>query len=566
MAHLPSKGPFCAALAAFTALFHLFGNATRGYVNSGSLFAWAHAVYQNGQKTDTDDQLGLVAPVFVLAIFALRAGELKKVPIKPWAGGAALVAAALGLHVAGYVIQQGRVSIVAFLLGVYGIMGLFWGRAWLRAVAFPYVLTGFCIPVTAYLNNLTLRLQIFSAAASTFVAKTLLNLHIEQKGTQIYHAATKTHDAFPITVAAACSGMRSAMVSLLVVSCYAFLTFKSRRAKWILIGSSPFIALGANILRLIVANLAGDMGGPAAVVKVEGNAGLFTYPVALIAVALVGRLLPDKRWSAGLDDAPAPASKSSATPGRAWGWAAGVVAATAASWAALGHVHSAMHIGPPGVRVGAGEIRNETGAVVRTNAVLLPEFVADYVSHPVPVSDTDLAYLPADTTFGRRSYVRADQSFGAVTQVVLMGSDRTSIHRPEYCLTGAGWTVEKSSPCTIPLKDGKTLQATRLDLRRPPGDPSMPPDSAVYVYWYVAGGLRAQDMVRCQWSMIRSLILKSEMQRWAYVSFLAMGAPGAEDDTFSGLSRLVAAALPGIEAGPVDEAPAPFFRLGTGTR
>ena len=49
-----------------------------------------------------------------------------------------LVIFALLLHVGGYLVQQTRVSVVAFFLGLYGLMGLTWGLRWLRASFFPF--------------------------------------------------------------------------------------------------------------------------------------------------------------------------------------------------------------------------------------------------------------------------------------------------------------------------------------------------------------------------------------------------------------------------------------------
>ena len=46
-----------------------------------------------------------------------------------WWPGLLLVGLALALHLAGYMVQQPRISIVALFTGIYGLMGLAWGRA-----------------------------------------------------------------------------------------------------------------------------------------------------------------------------------------------------------------------------------------------------------------------------------------------------------------------------------------------------------------------------------------------------------------------------------------------------
>jgi hypothetical protein len=51
--------------------------------------------------------------------------------------------------------------------------------------------------------------------------------------------------------------------------------------------------------------------------------------------------------------------------------------------------------------------------------------------------------------------------------------------------------------------------------------------------------------------IIRDLLFRNVLQRWAYVSFFADCAPGEEDATFEKMTRLIATSVPGIvpEAG-----------------
>jgi len=72
----------------------------------------------------------------------------------------------------------------------------------------------------------------------------------------------------------------------------------------------------------------------------------------------------------------------------------------------------------------------------------LPERVPDFTSTNVPESEVELGYFPKDTSYARRFY-QAPDGFGVSTTVILMGADRTSIHRPEYCLLGQGWSIDK---------------------------------------------------------------------------------------------------------------------------
>ena len=76
--------------------------------------------------------------------------------------------------------------------------------------------------------------------------------------------------------------------------------------------------------------------------------------------------------------------------------------------------------------------------------VELPERPLDYTSQVVEVDKTTLDWLPPDTSFGQRLY-RAPDGFEVSVNVVLMGSDRTSLHKTEFCLEGQGWSIDRSA-------------------------------------------------------------------------------------------------------------------------
>ena len=107
-------------------------------------------------------------------------------------------------------------------------------------------------------------------------------------------------------------------------------------------------------------------------------------------------------------------------------------------------------LGQPGLRLAAMELRNEDSQVVRTNGVALPAQVFDCTSSLSPVTKLELDWLPPDTTYGRRRYTFPDETW-IESSVVLMGQDRTSIHKPEYCLPGQGFSIDLREVVTIPI-------------------------------------------------------------------------------------------------------------------
>ena len=79
----------------------------------------------------------------------------------------------------------------------------------------------------------------------------------------------------------------------------------------------------------------------------------------------------------------------------------------------------------------------------------LPAQVLDYTSTNEAQSQTVLDTLPKDTSYAQRLYVDTN-GFWVNANVILMGMDRTSIHKPDFCLPGQGWNIDKKETVSIP--------------------------------------------------------------------------------------------------------------------
>ncbi|MDB6125906.1 MAG: hypothetical protein JWQ71_4899 [Pedosphaera sp.] len=188
--------------------------------------------------------------------------------------------------------------------------------------------------------------------------------------------------------------------------------------------------------------------------------------------------------------------------------------------------------------------------------IYLPELTLDYTSKSVPDADNVLGGLPKDTSLVQRRYVAPD-GFGISINVVLMGTDRTSIHKPQFCLVGAGWTIDEtqSKRSVVPMhrphdydlpvmkllasKEG-VFQEQRIKAR------------GVYVYWFVADNQVTETHSDRMWRMAKNLISTGELQRWAYVSCFAVCRPGDEDATYERMKKFIASSVPQFQraAGP----------------
>jgi Protein of unknown function (DUF3485) len=185
----------------------------------------------------------------------------------------------------------------------------------------------------------------------------------------------------------------------------------------------------------------------------------------------------------------------------------------------------------------------------------LPERALDYSSEAIEVDTNAQAWLPKDTSFGQRLY-RAPDGFEVSVGVILMGIDRTSIHKTEFCMQGSGWKIDwpasgetlvhmdRPQPYDLPIMKfiaTKEVTVNGAPLRA----------RGVYLVWYVADHdeYTARHTQRMWW-MARDLLRTGVLQRWAAVSFFSHCAPGQEAATFERMKALIRASVPEFQLVP----------------
>ncbi len=154
--------------------------------------------------------------------------------------------------------------------------------------------------------------------------------------------------------------------------------------------------------------------------------------------------------------------------------------------------------------------------------------------------------LPPDTGFSRRNYVLVQGGAHAVfVSIVLSGRDRTSIHRPELCLVGQGWTIKGTeqhqfawpaagSPATESGRRGAhafsatVLHTERVEARTGRKIP------AVVAYWFVNSDAVVATHWERFWRDAWNRLAHARADRWAYVLVQADAADGEA----AGLARI----------------------------
>jgi exosortase len=203
-----------------------------------------------------------------------------------------LVALALGLHVLGYMAQQPRLSIVALFAGIYGLMGLAWGRQWLRESFFPFILTAFCVPLGWSAISITFPMRVLVCKLVVWISNYILQIDVARVGTALMDPS----GAYQYDVAAACSGIRSLFATVAVAIIYAMLCFTPWWKRGVLIAAAVPLAILGNTIRMLSIVIAAEIWGQGAGSYVHeggpyGIISLLPYVAAFGGLMLLGHWL-----------------------------------------------------------------------------------------------------------------------------------------------------------------------------------------------------------------------------------------------------------------------------------
>jgi exosortase len=289
---LPNKRFFFILLAVWLALFQFLGNSTFGYLDTHSLLKWMYLIGNaTSAEGQVDDHQMLIAPLVVMGLFWWKRKEILRQPMATWTPGLFLVALGLLLHVAGFRLQQVRISIAALFVGIYGLMGLTWGPKFLRASFFPFFLFIFCVPIGTLAEFITVPLRHVATSIVVFITH-IAHLDVIRQGTQLIDAKGN----FKYEVAPACGGIRSLIMTVMLAVVFGFVVFKANWKRLLLILLAVPLAVAGNVLRLLLIIVAAKGWGQNAGNAVHDNTylSLLPYVPALLTLFWLGGLLERK--------------------------------------------------------------------------------------------------------------------------------------------------------------------------------------------------------------------------------------------------------------------------------
>ncbi len=426
---------------------------------------------------------GFLVPLFSAFVVWQNRKRLAALPAEPSWFGLAIVGGALGILIVGELGAEFFLSRSSLVLLIAGLLVYFLGWRHFRAALFPWAFLFFMIPIPALIfNQIAFPLQFLAARLASFLL-VLSAVPVLREG-NIIMLPTAT-----LEVAQACSGIRSLMSlgALAVVYGY-FLESRTFRRLLLALAAIP-IAVAANGIRVMGTGLLGYYWDPE---KAEGFFHTFSgWVIFIISFVMLVGFHAVMRWTSkklqrtgadtrGFNSLTSSTSstvqrieKSNALkPGarRLWSLSSGwwrfplVVVLLAGTTLFLRSRGRAENLPPRGplasfpLRVGSWEGREITIPQWALEVLGAGEFLERrYARTPgEPSVDLFLAYFPSQR----------------------MGS---TIHSPQNCLPGSGWTPIESTRLQLDQPGGKKLLVNRYIL-------SKGLDRMLVLYWYQAHG------------------------------------------------------------------------------
>jgi len=306
------------------------------------------------------------------------------------------------------------------------------------------------------------------------------------------------------------------------------------------------LVYASNVFRITAIVVTAQLGGQSWGDRIHDVMGFGVFIIVvggLLAVAeWVAHLRPE--WTNGGAARVAAPHFSRAISAGASGAAACVLLCVAAEMLLLSHLASLTPVERPGV------ILAKDGA----NPAELPTYLgSNWMGHRVEPEPIERTILPPDTGFSRKLYLNLDDPGQHVLlSIVLSGRDRTSIHRPELCVVGQGWTIDRSSShrFTYPGHADGSFDATVLSVHHEiDGAAGKRSVQNIIVYWFAGDdrvvATQGKRMLYDSWYRV----VRGRAPRWAYV-FLQTEAGDGMDAELARIQSILNLSLPSFQPVP----------------
>ena len=229
---------------------------------------------------------GFFVPLFSGFVVWQTHDQWSHLPLRPSWSGLAFLVLALFVLIIGQMGAELFLARSSMLMALAGLIILFLGWNYLRALAFPMAFLVLMIPIPAIVfNQITFPLQLLASQVSSALLP-VLGVPVLREGNVI------VLPAMALEVAEACSGIRSLMSLVTLAIIYAYLLEKKMLMRVVLAVASIPIAVAANSVRIIGTGLLVQYWDPE---KAQGyfhaSWGWLIFVISLLMLYLFHRIL-----------------------------------------------------------------------------------------------------------------------------------------------------------------------------------------------------------------------------------------------------------------------------------
>ena len=501
----------------------------------------------------------LVLP-FSLYVLWTEREDLKRTPGAPSLWGLLACIPCVLLAVLGTRGLQLRFEQLGFIGLCITLPWAFYGRRFARLFIFPALFLLFTIPLSTFLDTVTIHLRLLASGTALFVLKGF-GLDVVQRGTAVISQGAHP---FSVDVAAPCSGMRSIFALMALTAAYAWFTQRTWLRRGVLFACSIPLAVLGNISRILTICLVAATSSPEfALGFYHDYSGYIVFVVAIALMVACGglidrvaeRISKRKGGSRAIPEAEQrsnPVEERQSTSGlrdRILPWVA--VALLAPILVFQGMTPSSTVTTPPefalpdvmeGYRV--DEVRycqNEQCSAMFPLSKLEKgrEGVCPVCGGMMEgCSLGERTILPSDTRILKRIYSTPHSQF--LVSAVIGGTSKSSIHRPELCMPAQGFLMLDPRDFTV---DGRPYHAIRLE------NPRGPAHVLAYTFFNQAGVRTSSHVHRILVDIWDRSVL-NRIDRWVMITVSAGNEGGfslgheADRATLEGFLSKLAKELP----------------------
>jgi exosortase len=430
----------------------------------------------------------LFVPAITGGLIWLRRGNLRGLPWQgDWLGAIPLV---LGLffYWLGFKANTGYPAFLAIQLLLAGFILLIGGRHWMRALFFPWLFLFFAWPMQPLEDSVASPLRPRTAAMAATLL-TILGTPAQNEGSALQSApdaaaGIERGAAFSLDVDAKCSGINSLFVLMMISALLGYLALRSVRSRLLLFIAAVPLAVAGNVVRLLLLAF-GSMwfGADVAVGKRIGDhqemsfyhtmAGFAVFGVALAGMFALCWVFEGREMQKNLSLHQQASRLAGAAP---------VIPLPRRTFAQAVFVLVLV-----GLTFGLCAATDTRYLVARAGVTLqMPLQVETYQGREIDVNAKEKEGLDEGVKLVRFGYLN-EKGRKVIASVVLSGHLKRSLHRPEVCLPGQGWTIVESRPVGVPLASGGSFDATylRIFIDQMDANGRRIRQRGVNLYWYV---------------------------------------------------------------------------------